>query len=294
MAVSYADIQAYSEAIKALSGSAGVNLKALTAEAMRAAGGDKREAARIIKAVMRGIAESYSLPASELGAEWYEYASQAAGVDVDPAIVSEVDLDGFDSRVESMLDDYVFDRDSWEVTDERLQALIRDEIHGWARNVSLENLDRDARADRRAGRGARAGFARVPVGETCAWCFMLASLGYHYRSFESAGGFDPDRFHKGCDCEVVPYAEPTSIDGYTDYDAYVDMYERARDALATGDYSADTGKRISAAKERHTKEYEAYLERRKTDPNATGKVTKPWSNYNAVLMLMREQNGLKH
>lgn len=294
MAVTYADIAAYSKAVKAISASAGRSFDELASAALKEAGGDKSKAARLLRDVMRGIAETYSLPASELGAEWYEYTAGAAGVDYDPAMVGEPDYGLMDVRLDEMLGAYESGDDAWDVTDERLRALIQDEIHNWARTATLDNLDRDARAERRSGRERRAGFARVPVGETCAWCFMLASLGYHYRTFESAGGADPDRFHKGCDCEVVPYADPAGIDGYDAYDTYVDMYNRANAALASGDYSEDMAKRIEDAKERHNREYEAYLKRRESDPNATGKVTKPWTTYNATLMMMREQNGLKH
>ena len=52
-------------------------------------------------------------------------------------------------------------------------------------------------------------FARVPVGrETCAWCFMLASYGFHYWSKSSAG--QNAHWHSHCDCRIVP--------GYDDVD----------------------------------------------------------------------------
>lgn len=61
---------------------------------------------------------------------------------------------------------------------------------------------------------AKLRFARVPSGfETCAFCFMLASRGFVYRSELTAGlGHD---FHPNCNCTVVPGAKGrTAIDGY--------------------------------------------------------------------------------
>lgn len=57
-------------------------------------------------------------------------------------------------------------------------------------------------------------YARVPTGfETCSFCFMLASRGFEYRDEMTAGSLH--KFHKDCDCIVVPGAKGrTKIDGY--------------------------------------------------------------------------------
>ena len=45
-------------------------------------------------------------------------------------------------------------------------------------------------------------YARVPTGtETCAFCLMLASRGFVYRSERNAGSMN--HYHSGCDCRVV-------------------------------------------------------------------------------------------
>lgn len=71
-------------------------------------------------------------------------------------------------------------------------------------------------------------FARVPTGaKTCAWCDMLSSRGFVYRTRESAG--ESAKFHPEDDCQIVPEweAERAHIDGY-DPDAAYDRYLRAR------------------------------------------------------------------
>ena len=86
------------------------------------------------------------------------------------------------------------------------------------RNTIMHNAQRDP---------AKPRFARIPVGETCAWCLMLASRGAVYRSAASAGA--AGQYHGGdCDCEPV-----ASWDGGKDlppiYDEgyYFEMYDRA-------------------------------------------------------------------
>lgn len=68
-------------------------------------------------------------------------------------------------------------------------------------------------------------YARVPSGgETCGFCLMLSSFGFHY-STEGAAG----HAHDGCDCRVVPNFGKASVRGY-DADG---MYSRYQDVLDT-------------------------------------------------------------
>lgn len=81
-----------------------------------------------------------------------------------------------------------------------------------------ESRRRSHASERRIGDVA---YARVPTGlETCTYCMMLASRGFVYRSFESAGHAD----HRGCNCVIVPgrYMQST-IDGI-DIDAQYDCW----------------------------------------------------------------------
>lgn len=76
------------------------------------------------------------------------------------------------------------------------------------------------RGGRRKGAAARGiHFARVPMGPTtCPFCLMLASRGFVYLSEESAGEFD--RFHRHCDCRIVPGTADTKVDGYDPAELY--------------------------------------------------------------------------
>ena len=84
--------------------------------------------------------------------------------------------------------------------------------------------------DRYGGR-----YARVPTGDkTCAFCLMLASRGFIYRSEDSAGEFD--QYHDDCDCEVVASfdTDNSAIEGYSP-DEYYKMYSDARANAVSGD-----------------------------------------------------------
>lgn len=277
MALSYADIQRYSEALKSITGNAGADVAAAIADALE--GSPTRE--RLLLAIRRA-ARRYLESSRELGAQWYEYAADAAGVGVDPALMDEYLYEGFDRRMGGYVDGYLDGKTTLADFDRAIQEAIEDEIRNAARQEVISNLDRDARADRRAGRRERAGYARVPVGETCAWCFMLASLGYYYRSYESAGGVYPDHYHLHCDCVVVPYSGPDAIEGYDDYERYREMYDRANAARKSGDYTDEMRERIERAHAEHDRKY------------AAGLVSEKWTPYNETLILMRAQNGLSH
>jgi hypothetical protein len=75
-------------------------------------------------------------------------------------------------------------------------------------------------------------FARIPrrsksYAAGCPFCQMLASRGFEYVSEMSAGKFNPDHYHDGCRCQVVPsWEESPRVEGYNprDYDAGYDKW----------------------------------------------------------------------
>lgn len=281
MALTYDEIKTHSKAVKTLTDKAVDELSEKIG--MYASEGRSRyQVATIVRQKVRAVADKYGASAQELGAQWYEYCARKAGVDVEPAVVGEIDYDGIDAHFQNLLDDYVSGGETWAQVETKIADVFENELRGLERGAIIENLDRDERTSRRGGRKYNAGYARVPVGETCAWCFMLASLGYWYRSYESAGGLDPDHYHMHCDCDVVAYNDPTDIDGYDDYAEYQRMYYDAKADWDSKNISDDMAKRIEAAKQQHMDRYEA------------GIYKQPWTQYNAVLMIMRENEGLEH
>lgn len=80
-----------------------------------------------------------------------------------------------------------------------------------------------------------AGWARVPMGDTCSFCIMLASRGGVYSSKDVAVlGFSGKRYHGGCDCQPALVRDESDYpEGYNP-EAMYGQYMRARDAA--GDY----------------------------------------------------------
>ena len=101
-------------------------------------------------------------------------------------------------------------------------------ITNQARKTTLAN----AIADNERSHSRRVKFARIPTGPTtCAWCSMLAGLGWHYRSTAAALAAS----HNHCDCVVEPSWEAVpDIPGY-DSEQYVSLYRDARAAVNPAD-----------------------------------------------------------
>lgn len=99
-------------------------------------------------------------------------------------------------------------------------------------------------------------YVRVPWGDTCAFCLMLASRGDKYHTRDTAGGdefhgTEFDRFHGYCDCSIEPVRFDEDLEalkqaaGY-DPDELYDRYLAARKEAGSG----DTKEILSALRER--------------------------------------------
>lgn len=101
----------------------------------------------------------------------------------------------------------------------------------------------------------RVRFARVPqrtktYANGCAWCQTLASRGFWYLSEVSAGKFNPDHYHSGCNCAVVASWGADSVEGY-DPDEYLSGY----DAFKEGRHAETTQE--EAQRSHHANPYAA-------------------------------------
>lgn len=109
---------------------------------------------------------------------------------------------------------------------------------------------------------------------TCLFCDLLASRGFDYHSKETAS-----HAHDDCDCVIIPgFKKDTKVEGY-DQEKYENEYTRADKAIREGKLSEDMQKRIAKAKQEHDAAYEA------------GETKVKWSSMNAVLIVMRDQQG---
>ena len=222
------------------------------------------------------IADKYRFLGSELGAQWYDLCSELAGYSVDPAELQEQNSEEIRKRAEvatrkAMGGDYRQIFKDW----------LSNEIMASIRDTGDSNLWRDY------SRGLVGGkWCRVPVGDTCAWCMMLASQGAWYLSEESALGKTAGHYHDNCDCKAVYHASPESIEGYTELKKYKSMYykaENTRIAYENGKTTLppDLEERITLARLKHEQNFD------------DGKTDVGWNKYNETMIIMRYQNGLK-
>ena len=150
------------------------------------------------KAVMSGAMQRYDEAAASLAAQWYDRQAEDNHIKLASAITSTV----YDPKRVDETARYQADK------------LLKGDLRGFAkycgelgRNDVLRSLNETImdNVGRDKDKGAR--FARIPTGfETCTFCLMLASRGAVYRTRKSAGEFR--RFHRGCDCKVVPSFDP--------------------------------------------------------------------------------------
>lgn len=226
------------------------------------------------------IADKYRMLGSELGAQWYDLCSELAGYSLAPAELETPDYEGVRSRASNAAaradaaGDYARSFSEW----------LTNEIMDSIRTTGDDNLWRDYRRGLVPGK-----WCRVPVGETCAWCMMLASQGAWYKSRESALRESAGRYHSDCDCIAVFHADADSISGYTQLQEYKSAYysaENARQANNSGKqpYPEDLEIRVQKAKAHHAEQ------NRKRRENGEEEV--PWRVYNETLVVMRYQNGL--
>lgn len=231
--------------------------------------------AEVIEEATR-IAEKFALLGAELGAQWYDLCSELAGIDNEPAYVDSPDSERLGARAREAIEQ-AGEKPFSSAFDIYMQTVINDSI----RDTGTANLWRDYERGLAGGR-----YARVPVGDTCAWCMMLASQGAWYLTEESAGGFDPNHFHDNCNCKVVYHADAESIKGYGELADYKRKYydaDNIRRANSSGreKYLQELKERIASAKAAHIAKLEA------------GDTDKPWTVYNEDLIIMRYKYGLK-
>lgn len=155
---------------------------------------EKREAAKLI---MEGFVQAYDDKAAVFASQWYDYRAEQGGARLKQAVTMTVyepgsvdDVARYQARKLAKEGDAAFARACGE----------------FARNDAFRSLNETIIANVGRDRDKGAMFARVPTGfETCTFCLMLASRGAVYHSRKTAGEWG--RFHRGCDCKVVPSFE---------------------------------------------------------------------------------------
>lgn len=152
------------------------------------------------------IGEKYGPASAEAACEMYDLAAQLAGVYVPTAEPADMP------------------------TPEQVTAFVEKAASQSAENIpaAVGNMVKRMGADTTLKNAARDGaeWAWVPVGDTCAFCIMLASNGWQNQS-KKAKAHHAEHIHNHCDCQyAVRFNGQGGPKGY-DPERYQEMYYSA-------------------------------------------------------------------
>lgn len=183
------------------------------------------------------VAELRNEAIDAIDSSLYAFGDQASELALD--LFEEIVVDGYGFDADTIIED-VIDPDMIEGgVRYSARRLVEGDTEAFTRDVAdltryyikrsaMETMERNChRNDLR--------YARVPSGrETCAFCFMLSSRGFVYRSEQTAGS--SHAYHRDCDCVIVPGfkgLDPTDqVEGY-DPDGMLDRWNECQAAAGS-------------------------------------------------------------
>lgn len=151
-------------------------------------------------AVLDGLLPTYTDLSAARAAEFYDAARSAQNVRrrYEAVAKSQRDAKGTEGAVRAIVE-YARKGDG-----ERFRREIASRVDTEVRRAANECVAYNAGRD-----PAKPRYARVPSGDTCEFCLMLASRGYVYTSESNAS-----HAHRNCDCRVVPSFNGNTVEGY--------------------------------------------------------------------------------
>lgn len=183
-----------------------------------------RELEDYIKTIIYPLVDNYGNAASIVAREFYiSIRIDQIGGEYLGKLSDSINLDKLLNQIDFAARHLYTDGDVGQVLSS-IMGIIDKDVKMYARETITQNGTEDR---------ANVRYARVPTGsETCAWCILLASRGFVYRTPATAG--ELSEYHPYCDCQVVPSfeAEP-SVEGY-DPDVLYDKYMAAREEAGSG------------------------------------------------------------
>lgn len=217
MAVSQALLDAFRAELETQAGKASSYASAYLA-AMRAMFPDVG-VAEVRDAAIEGIRESLSIygdQAAALAGALFDQLAAEHGYVAASTVQSVID----DAEIERKVRYFAGSLASGKVKE--FDRSVSDLTGYYVKRSAFENMVRNCERN-----GIR--YARVPSGtETCAFCFMLSSRGFVYRSKASASRDHRtgDGYHRNCDCIVVPGFGDLPPDAQVEGYAPSQMYDR--------------------------------------------------------------------
>lgn len=167
------------------------------------------EARRLLLDYAFGISEKYGAAAAELACEMYDEMALLSGVFLPAAEPAALATYGEVAKaVNGVL--------KYSLNEEMIASAVGRQVKMAGVDTTMQNALRD---------GAQ--WAWIPSGDTCAFCFTLASRGWQYASRKALKGGHAEHIHGNCDCTyAIRFNNDTNVQGY-DPDKYLKMYQDA-------------------------------------------------------------------
>lgn len=127
-----------------------------------------------------------------------------------------------------------------------IQGILKTSVNAEQLSNAVGRLVKQAGADTTLKNAIRdrAEFAWVPVGDTCAFCIVLASRGWQPATSRAVNGDHAEHIHTNCDCTyAVRFTHESGVSGY-DPDKYYDEYMSA-DTSSVGYGSVNNDRDVS-------------------------------------------------
>lgn len=218
------------------------------------------EARDELLAILPDLVDYYGDTLAVVAAEWYEQIRE------DPSKFSTVLADAYPTEQVQGTVQYA-GKFLAAGDEDAARELLAGAMQRWIMYSGRETVARNVALDPSKPR-----FARVPVGETCAWCDMLASRGWVYHSKETAG--INGGYHDRCNCQIVPSWESgeAHLEGYDPDDLY-DKYMAARQEIEAEGIRSPSDKEIAVRMQK------LFPERYRARPTSSDKELSVFANY---------------
>lgn len=144
------------------------------------------------------LATKYGEASASLSALMYDSMAEASGAGVASAVVADTATIGEVSKA-------IYGGASFSQNDDYISNIVGKLVKQAGADTSLQNAKRD---------GAQ--FAWISVGDTCAYCEMISSIGWQYASSDTIKGNHAEHIHSNCDCEfMIRFDNSSSVEGYS-------------------------------------------------------------------------------
>lgn len=234
---------------RALVTNSNLAVKAVGGLLERLDGNSSDDIATALSEVYPSIVNTYGERAAAVAVEFYDEQRELAHVKID--YDAEIpDLSGYIYKLQGDVSRTTSQYSELEKIVATLQGYASRRTYEYVDETITYNSMRDSAHPR---------WALVPHAGACAWCILLASQGFVYRSSNTVSR------HAHCRCTPTPDFDGGGLEGYNQqkyFDAYSDAREKALEGARDGWNAMGKDERAKYTRNGRTPSYDAYLRNR--------------------------------